>query len=707
MQPASTTSPDPRTLIVDAFRALAAASSAAELLLGADGEIHAANSAAARLLGQRRSELEGANLRRWLEAPEKALDEVLKPMSRAAAAVPGALAVKGADGATVNCRAEGGRVVVRPLPMAETLLRLRLKPTDESRSTFSVLTRQVVDLRHEVARRRHAELLLEHQKGLLERIVGNHALADVLHAIASFIEDHSEHCLCSILLLSDDGKRLSFGAAPSLPAAYNAAIDGIEIGPRVGSCGTAAYLGETVTVVDIASDPRWADFKELAAEHDLAACWSEPVKGPDGEILATLAMYYREPVSPTADDVYLTSIGVDLTAIAILSEKSRATLRQRAEQLAEADRRKDRFLAMLSHELRNPLAPIVNTLSILSNESDDPRLLEHVARLERQTTHLSRLVDDLLDISRIAHGAVELKIARVDLRDCIAQAVDSVRDLVEERRQSLRVPEAAEPMWVDGDHDRLRQVFANLLTNAAKYTPRRGAIEVELAHADGAVVCRVRDNGQGLTTEVRRHLFEPFSQGARSALDSRQGLGLGLTLVKQLVECHGGVVEVESAGAGEGSEFTVKLPASAGGDGAESTEPLPVDNKVPPLEVLLVEDNKDSAEALAILLELWGHKPRVCFDGDSAIEAAMEQRPDVLLFDIDLPGRDGYSVLRSLRQRGFSTDNRLAIAMTGFGRLQDMEKSASVGFHHHMTKPADPTVLRRMLGEFAVGRRSG
>ncbi len=704
---ASTTSPDRSTLIVESFRALSSISSAAELLLGRDGVIHAANDAALRLLKCERSALEGSNLDSWLATPQSKADEALRPISRAVAALPAALDLRAADGKTVACRGVGGRLAIERAAGEPTLLLLRMRAKKTSRSRFSLLSRQVAELRHEVARRRHAELLLEHQKDLLERIVGDQPLYDVLLAIARFIEGHSEDCLCSILLLSEDRKRLLFGAAPSLPGPYNEAIDGIEIGPAVGSCGTAAFTGESVTVTDISADPLWADYKGLAAEHGLAACWSEPVKGPRDEVLGTLAMYYRKPNAPTADDRYLTAIGVDLTAIAILSERSRAALRQRAEQLAEADRRKDRFLAMLSHELRNPLAPIVNTLSILRDRGTDPELLEHVARLERQTTHLSRLVDDLLDISRISHGAVELKIEPVDVRGCIAQAVDAVRERVAERRQSLSVSEGDEPLVVDGDHDRLRQVFTNLLTNATKYTPAGGEIAVELARESGSIVARFRDNGQGLTPDLHEHLFEPFSQGAVSALDAREGLGLGLTLVKQLVDCHGGSVEVESPGPGLGSVFTVRLPAAPAPAAAPAPSEAATELRAPPLDILLVEDNRDSAEALKILLGLWGHEARLCPDGDQAVDMALEMQPDVLLLDIDLPGRDGYSVLRSLRQRGFSTDNRLAIAMTGFGRLRDIEKSAGAGFHHHLTKPADPTQLRRILAEFSTGRQGG
>ncbi len=688
------------------FRALARTSSTAELLVAADGEIYAANSSAARLLGCRTDHLAGENLRSWVASSEEKLEAVLRATMRTPSASPSALELRSADGETIECQLVGGRVKFDALPRERAVLLLRAKPKKSSGSPFSLLTQQVFELRGEVAKRRHAELLLEHQKGLLERIVGNHPLPDLLNAIARFIEDHSRHSLCSILLLSEDGKRLIFGAAPSLPASYSAAIDGIAIGPKVGSCGTAAYLGESVSVSDIATDPLWDDYKDLAAEHGLAACWSEPVKGPDGDVLATLAMYYRESDQPTVDDAYLTSIGVDLTAIAILSEKSRATLRYRAEQLTKADRRKDRFLAMLSHELRNPLAPIVNTLAILEAKNLDPDLRQHVERLDRQTTHLSRLVDDLLDISRITHGAMELKVERVDLRGCLTQATDSVRELIRDRQQELNLPDLAGPLWVDGDADRLRQVFANLLTNAAKYTPAGGAIEVEVGQSRGAVAVTIRDNGQGLTPEVRRHLFEPFSQGARSALDAREGLGLGLTLVKQLVESHGGSVEVRSAGIDTGSEFTVRLPASSNEAGVEATEAVHSEMKVAPLDVLVVEDNKDSAEALAMLLELWGHKPRVCFDGDSAVDQALEHLPDVLLVDLDLPGQDGYSVLTTLRQQGFSTENRLAVAMTGFGRLGDMQKTSAAGFHHHVTKPADPTLLREMLGEFSAKRNA-
>ncbi len=692
-------------MIVDGFRALARASSVPHFLLAADGEIRAVNQAASRLLGLPPSAVEGSNLVRWVEPSGPSLSELLKRLAKSGSALPGALTLRDGEGKPVECRGEGARVAGGPLGEA-TLVVLRLHPRDRSPSRFALLTRQLLDLRREVAARRYAELLLERQKSVLKLIVGNQPLGDVLTAICRFVEDHSERALCSILVLSDDGQRLLFGAAPSLPAAYNQAIDGLAIGPEVGSCGSAAYRGESVVVENIAEDPLWADFRDLAAEHDLAACWSQPVRGSHDEVLATLAMYYREPGTPSTNDLYLTSIGADLAAIAILSERSRHTLRRRAQQLAEADRRKDRFLAMLSHELRNPLAPIVNTLAILGRQAEErSELAQHVARLERQTTHLSRLVDDLLDISRIAHGAVELKVKPVDLRGTLAQAVDSVREAFVDRHQTLVVPEGGEALWVDGDGDRLRQVFANLLTNASKYTPAGGVVEIAAARDHGAIVVAVVDNGQGLAPEVRNQLFEPFMQGGTSAIDAREGLGLGLTLVQQLVECHGGSVEVESPGVGMGSTFTVRLPVSARSQPVAAAIGRPPELEAPALKVLVVEDNRDSVEALEVLLELWGHTTRVCFDGHAAVEEALKNDPDVILLDLDLPGRDGYGVLATLKERGFSTEDRLVVAMTGFGRLQDMEKTTAAGFDQHLIKPADPTLLRKLLADYALEKQ--
>ncbi|HYN23353.1 MAG TPA: hybrid sensor histidine kinase/response regulator [Thermoanaerobaculia bacterium] len=322
-------------------------------------------------------------------------------------------------------------------------------------------------------------------------------------------------------------------------------------------------------------------------------------------------------------------------------------LRRRAEDLAGADRRKDQFLAMLAHELRNPLAPIRNAVELMRQvETHDPSFQPSREMVERQVKNLARLVDDLLDVSRISQGSIRLRKEAVDLGAVVERAIEATRPLIEARGHTLSVRLPTDSVRLEADPTRLEQVVANLLNNAAKYTMPGGQIQIKAGLDGNEAVVRVRDNGIGVPPDVLDRVFEPFVQSEGSLARSEGGLGIGLTLAKSLVEMHGGSIEAHSPGLGQGSEFVVRLPARPPVERTASP-PLPEPASrfsARALRVLVVEDNLDTAESLAALLRLWGHEVRVVHDGLSAVDAAHEQHPEVVLLDIGLPGLDGYQV---------------------------------------------------------------
>jgi PAS domain S-box-containing protein len=378
----------------------------------------------------------------------------------------------------------------------------------------------------------------------------------------------------------------------------------------------------------------------------------------------------------------------------------------------EADQRKDEFIAMLAHELRNPLAPIVSSLYMLRRHSapgDEAASARDT--IDRQVRHLTRLVDDLLDVARITRGKVTLRRQPVELAKVVATAVEVNRPLLDARRHALTVALPDEPVWLDADPARLTQVFGNLLTNAAKYMEDGGEITLTAEVPPfGGVVVRVRDRGMGIPAEMLPRIFDLFTQVGGTLDRAQGGLGIGLSLVKSLVELHGGAVEAHSAGPGRGAEFVVRLPLQAAGgvrtweefDRPPDSSIMPRPAPVPAERVLVTDDNRDAADSLARLLTAWGHTVRVTYDGPTAIVAARDFRPRVALLDIGLGGMTGYEVAEHLRREPGLEGTRL-IALTGFGQEEDRRRSQEAGFDHHLVKPVDPEELQRLLAEVTDG----
>jgi PAS domain S-box-containing protein len=378
---------------------------------------------------------------------------------------------------------------------------------------------------------------------------------------------------------------------------------------------------------------------------------------------------------------------------------SDVTERWRAEEaLREADRRKDEFLAMLAHELRNPLAPIRSSAEALRRlvPDIDARADRALRMIDRQVVHMTRLVDDLLDVSRISRGKILLRQEPLDLVPLVLATVEDHRTLFDEARLTLAAELADEPLWVTGDPTRLAQVLGNLLQNAAKFTNPGGRVTVRVGPAPDAreAVLEVEDTGIGMDPEMLSRLFEPFSQADRSLARSRGGLGLGLALVKGLVHLHGGTIEAFSGSSG--SRFVLHFPRSR--ETAAAVEPAPAaESAAPSRSVLVIEDYPDAAESLRLLLELSGHRVEVAATGRAGVEAARRLRPDVVLCDIGLPGgMDGYAVARALREGG-ENDETLLVALSGYGQEEDRRRALESGFDLHLTKPVDPAVLSELL----------
>lgn len=407
------------------------------------------------------------------------------------------------------------------------------------------------------------------------------------------------------------------------------------------------------------------------------------------------------------DDLVMAEELANRASIALENARLYAALRESEERARtaseiaqEAVRRKDEFLAMLGHELRNPLAPIVIAIELMDLKGEEATSKER-AMIARQVDHLRRLVDDLLDISRITRGKVDLSLGPIAVSDVVAKAVEMASPLLERHRHHLEI-DIASDLTVLGDSVRLAQIVANLLTNAAKYTPPEGHVRVHAQRNGAEVAIRVKDDGIGMARELLGSVFELFVQGTRGLDRSEGGLGIGLTLVKNLVELHGGRVEAFSDGPGCGSEFVIQLPTATGHELPSRSEPRAERRwtSVRSLDVLVVDDNEDAAESLKSMLEAFGHRVRTCSDPVAALDVIASYRPSVALLDIGLPVMDGYELARRMRASGHLGEARL-VAVTGYGLESDRERSRAAGFDVHLVKPVDSQRLRALLEEWA------
>ncbi|HEX5273035.1 MAG TPA: ATP-binding protein, partial [Gemmataceae bacterium] len=366
----------------------------------------------------------------------------------------------------------------------------------------------------------------------------------------------------------------------------------------------------------------------------------------------------------------------------------------------EEDRRKNEFLALLAHELRNPLAPIRNGLQVMRLAADNPEAVAQARTLmERQLQHMVRLVDDLLDVSRISRGKLQLRKERVTLASVVANALEVCGTAGDDADHRLTVALPEEPIYVDADMTRLSQALCNLLSNATKYSERGSPITLTVRREGEQAVVSVKDAGVGIPPQMLSRVFDMFTQVDRTLERSQGGLGVGLTIVKRLAEMHGGSVEAKSEGYGKGSEFLIHLPTvpppaagRAGGDGQETARPSGRHR------IVLADDNTDSADSLALMLQLMGHEVRTAHDGHAAVEAAEAFRPDVVLLDIGMPRMNGYDACRAIRERPWGKDVVL-VALTGWGQEEDKRRSQEAGFDRHLVKPVEPAALEKLLAD--------
>ena len=471
----------------------------------------------------------------------------------------------------------------------------------------------------------------------------------------------------------------------------------------------SAILGRVVETGKPESCPQIAEISALTAATpisdalgELGSCAALAVPlQVRGQTFGALAIARRHPAPPfEADEVSLIE---DLAARAAVAVEN-ATLYRHVE---ENDRRKNEFLAMLAHELRNPLAPIRSAAELLRMlEIDNENLNWASEVIARQVDHMVRLVDDLLDISRITGGKIQLRVETIDSRSVVDRAVETSRPLLEDRKHTLHLSVPNQPLPIKGDPVRLAQVLANLLNNAAKYTEPGGRIDLELIRSGSEAVFSVRDNGVGISAEKLSAVFDLFTQVDHSLDRAQGGLGIGLTLVRRLVELHGGTVKASSEGANRGSQFVIRLPAldQAAALDSKANPRVPDGTPSHARRILIVDDYPRVAESLMKMLALAGHQVRIALDGPSAVEEALSFQPEFVVLDIGLPGMDGYDVARHIRNDPAARQATL-IAVTGYGQKEDKLRALQAGFDHHLTKPVDCAVLLQLFAAKAAKPR--
>jgi signal transduction histidine kinase len=406
------------------------------------------------------------------------------------------------------------------------------------------------------------------------------------------------------------------------------------------------------------------------------------------EELGSVAVLHR----PLSLDTLASSVGAALRA-----RRRQYQVRDLLQQREEAERRREEFLAMLAHELRNPLAPIRTGLQVLRlSDSKDMTARTH-SIIERQVANLSRLVDDLLDVSRITRGKILLRKEPIAVFEMLKQAADGHAALTAEKGLSIVLTAPEQPIYVEADPTRLEQMVGNVLVNAIKFTPKKGVIELAALREGDMAVIRIRDSGIGIPRHMLARIFELFAQTDRPLDRNQGGLGIGLTVVKSLAELHGGGVEACSEGEGKGAEIRIRLPAVTSTQRTENAETIVIDApSVHPRRILVVEDNRDAADVLATYLRACGHTVHIAYDGAAGLTAAVREQPDVIICDIGLPGVDGYEFARTLRAEP-RLRRCLLVAVTGYGEARDRQRGAEAGFEHYLTKPADPREIERLL----------
>ena len=544
---------------------------------------------------------------------------------------------------------------------------------------------------------RHA--MLDAEIGIA--LTGNDSLRSMLQACAESLVRNLDGAFARIWTHDEANAVLDLQASAGLYTHLDGPHGRVPLGEF--KIGLIAQERKPHLTNNVRGDPRVPE-QEWAEREGLVAFAGYPLV-VNYRLVGVMAMFARQPLS----DATLTAMASAARGIALGIERKEMEdrLRQLVSDLSASDRRKDEFLATLAHELRNPLAPIRNGLQLMRIAGHQVEtVLQARSMMERQLKQLVRLVDDLMDVSRITRGKLELRKERVPLSAIVNSAVETSRPVIDEMGHELTVGLPSQPIIVEADFTRLAQVFLNLLNNAAKYSDRGGRITLTAECQASDIVISVRDAGIGIDADHLPHIFDLFAQVDRSLEKSRGGLGIGLTLVRRLVEMHGGNIVARSEGVGKGSEFVVRLPAVV-----ESAPARSPDGRDDPsaskssLRILVVDDNKDSADSLAMMLRVMGNDARTAYDGQQGVDVAREFRPDVVLLDIGMPKLNGYEACRRIRQQAWSADVSI-IAMTGWGQEEYRRRSQEAGFDQHMVKPVDPHDLLKILAGISTRTRA-
>ncbi|MBI2896899.1 MAG: response regulator [Deltaproteobacteria bacterium] len=499
------------------------------------------------------------------------------------------------------------------------------------------------------------------------------------------------------VLILDAAGVVRFAASRGLSDEYRVALESHF--PWSGSEADASPL----VVSAVATEPSIEAYRTALLSEGIAALAFVPIRG-SGELLGELMVTFDRPHRFDPDEIDLATAVAHQIGSAIVSRREQGEVERLRRELDDKDRGRDEFLAMLAHELRNPLSPILTALQLMRLRGADAMAVERArCVVERQVHHLSRLIDDLLDVSRITRGKIQLRREPVELASVVARAVETARPVIDARRHELSVSLPA-AVRIEADPLRLEQILSNLLSNAARYTEPAGTIGLHAERQGDSLVIRVKDSGMGIPTALLSRVFDLFRQGDRSLDRAQGGLGIGLTLVRSLVEMHGGSIRAASAGEGRGSEFVVELPLRVERDQTPAVRDETSPGQTGPSQattrsgrrILVVDDNIDAATTLAEALETWGHSVKIVYDGTSAIEAALDYRPDLVLLDLGLPGVDGYEVAKRLKASE-DLSRTVLIAVSGYGKDADRRHSREVGFAHHLVKPIDLGVLESLL----------
>jgi PAS domain S-box-containing protein len=628
------------------------------LLVSPDGIIHAANRDALDAVFGGAEPVAGRPLTEFVENSAGQITDFLRLCSRSRTPLPGALTFRARHGRRAGeFRCAGWTIKPEESAQSRALVVLRLVPKRPTINRFLALNEKVEQLTREIHLRNRAELAAKAQHELLQvtlASIGDAVIATDTRGCVTFMNPVAE-----------------LYTGWSSTEAINAPLDQMFVvldedtrEPVEHPVQQVLASGQVVALADRTLLVR-RDGTELPIDDSGA-----PIRDGVGRLVGVV-LVFREVAK---------------------QRKLERELQRQAAALRDTDKRKDDFLAMLGHELRNPLAPLNHCVQILRNREHYAVSVDQLAdMMGRQTTQLTRIVDDLLDLSRITRGRIRLERSPTPLATVLQHAIETTHVVIEQRGHTLEAALPAETLLVHGDLSRLSQVFCNLLTNAAKFMDPGGTIEVSAGVEGGHAVVRVRDYGMGLPESLRPYVFDLFSQGELGLDRSQGGLGIGLTLVKNLVEMHEGQVAAFSDGPDKGSEFVVTIPVATGASAAivaSPSAPRPVKKRV-----LIVDDNVDAAEALALYLAACGCEVRSVHEARSAIEIGRTDPPDAILLDIGLPGIDGYEAARQLRSLPGSHKFTI-IAVTGYGSEQDRQRTRGAGFDHHLTKPVDlPTLL--------------